>query len=67
MRDPRRICLMTSRLNRLWELVPDMRFGQLVECIQAEMDGPESMFYAKDVDWDKAMGRMLVKHNKKRK
>lgn len=37
MRDPKRIQQFCNRLARAWEMVPDLRFGQLITNVICEM------------------------------
>ena len=38
MRDPKRIQKFCNRLARAWEMVPDLRFGQLMVNVLGEME-----------------------------
>lgn len=37
MRDPKRIRAFCNRLAAAWETMPDMRFGQLMHCVETEI------------------------------
>lgn len=38
MRDPKRIPVIMAELQRLWEMVPDMRLGQLIVAANGNRD-----------------------------
>lgn len=46
MRDPKRIRNFCNQLADVWETMPDIRFGQLMETVWLKMDIPA--FYAED-------------------
>lgn len=49
MRDPRRIRKFCNRLAAAWELLPDLRFGQLVYIIFDQMNDEQTdPFYVED-------------------
>lgn len=53
MRDPKRIPKILKRLQKLWELNPDMRLGQLIENVFPNRPGMDEkysrpMYYFED-------------------
>jgi hypothetical protein len=50
MRDPERIGRILGKLSVFWHKNPDLRFGQLVECITNEYKGEREccIFYLED-------------------
>ena len=46
MRDPNRMPQVLAKVQTLWEKVPDLRFMQLINCIQAH-EGYD-LFYVED-------------------
>ena len=53
MRDINRIDVTLSKLNELWKLLPDYRFGQLMIAIELpkKYHGQDSFFW-EEKDWD---------------
>jgi len=49
MRDPERIDIIIEELRACWKRNPDMRFGQLVYCLN--LSGEEDFFYPEDDLW----------------
>ena len=48
MRDPKRISQMMNLIQRGWEeMVPDWRFGQLIENLKRHIDA-DDLFYIED-------------------
>jgi len=49
MRDPKRIRVFCNRLASAWESVPDLRFGQLVSNVFADLQSKgKDPFYPED-------------------
>ena len=63
MRDPKRIRKFCSRLATAWELVPDLRFGQLLFNIfvQIKNDGKDP-FYIEDDSMIKRIEQYIENH-----
>lgn len=47
MRDPKRISQMLELIQRGWEMVPDWRFGQLIENLKRYI-ATNDLFYVED-------------------
>lgn len=47
MRDPNRIDEFCNRLKQAWHTVPDMRFGQIIECAKCDFH-MNDIFYVED-------------------
>lgn len=58
MRDPKRIKKFLDRLGSLWELVPDWRFGQLVNNLQNYLD--DDLFYLEEDQFLLKLWEMLT-------
>ena len=63
MRDPKRIRKFCSRLATAWELVPDLRFGQLLFNIfvQIKNEGKD-LFYLEDDSMIKRIEQYIENH-----
>lgn len=63
MRDPKRIRKFCNRLATAWELVPDLRFGQLLFNIfvQIKNDGKDP-FYLEDDSMIKRIEQYIENH-----
>ena len=63
MRDPKRIRKFCSRLATAWELVPDLRFGQLLFNIfvQIKNEGKDP-FYLEDDSMIKRIEQYIENH-----
>jgi hypothetical protein len=54
VRDPNRIPVFLTLLQRCWEMVPDWRFGQLIENIKS-FSGKSDLFYLEEKDFEKIL------------
>ena len=68
MRDPKRIDEFCDLLKKIWKLVPDWRFGQLISNLgrQFRFDfewTPGALFYMEDEEFMKELSRILAKFN----
>ena len=63
MRDPKRIRKFCNRLATAWELVPDLRFGQLLFNIfvQIKNEGKD-LFYLEDDSMIKRIEQYIENH-----
>ena len=50
VRDPKRIPIILKELGVLWERVPDLRLGQLIENL-----APDSVWVTEDDEWLEAI------------
>ena len=51
MRDPKRIRAFCNRLAAAWETTPDMRFGQIMHCVETEIKSNDcDPFYLEEGD-----------------
>lgn len=57
MRDLKRIPRIMKKLHQVWARYPDLRFYQLVENIQNELDWP--MFYIEDDEFEELIDKCL--------
>ncbi len=60
MRDPKRIRKFCNQLAAVWEEMPDLRFGQLMEDIWLQMDRTPA-YYAEDDEMLAAIKRVGAK------
>ena len=58
MRDPSRINETLEKLRVLWELRPDLRFGQLLDWIGSI--GDSSTFYWEEDRWNEAIQKCIT-------
>ena len=65
MRDPKRIPMIISKLEQLWQLYPDLRFFQLVEALRRSTGLPDAFYVEDDVTEGVLNG--LIKEYKKNK
>lgn len=62
MRDPARIARITTKLARAWEAAPDMRLGQLTECIRSDSGRRlVNLFNLEDDAFEEALDKWLSK------
>jgi len=47
MRDPKRMKIILTELEKVWNKVPDQRLGQLIKNITYSKDG-DNLFYIED-------------------
>ena len=61
MRDPARISRIVEKLARAWEAAPDMRLGQLCNCmvIKSKQDTYEFTFNTEDDAFERALDKWL--------
>lgn len=63
MRDPKRIRKFCNRLATAWELVPDLRFGQLLFNIFAQIKNEgKDPFYLEDDSMIKRIEQYIENH-----
>jgi len=55
MRDPERIDNITQKINEIWHHYPDLRFWQLLSCIDWEKSG--DLFYLEDSKVEEILDR----------
>ena len=64
MRDPKRIDEFCDLLKKIWKLVPDWRFGQLISNLGRQLEWtPGGFFYAEDEEFMNELSRILAKFN----
>ena len=64
MRDPKRIDEFCDLLKKIWKLVPDWRFGQLISNLGRQLEWtPGGFFYAEDEEFMNELARILAKFN----
>ena len=64
MRDPKRIDKFCDLLKKIWKLVPDWRFGQLISNLGRQLEWtPGGFFYAEDEEFMNELARILAKFN----
>lgn len=66
MRDPKRIAVIISKLQKIWETSPDLRFGQLFYIIEDERRRQGSqmdLFYYEDDQWEKILDIIATYRN----
>lgn len=61
MRDKNRIPIVMQKFQELWLLHPDLRFGQLVYMLAAEIDHADDIFYPEEDEWLNAMEKCIKK------
>lgn len=59
-RDPKRIEPLLLLVGALWRRNPDLRFGQIVGCLDAHRETAADSFNAEDADWFAAIQHMLA-------
>ena len=47
MRDPNRIPQILKRIEAVWKKYPDLRLGQMIECIRSDLE-INDLFYIED-------------------
>lgn len=67
MRDPKRIPRIIAKIKQLWELTPDLRFGQLVSYIVnwEEAKEQKDLFYIEDEDFAAKLEKVLLMEKRK--
>ena len=66
MRDPNRIPRILEKLNRAWQIAPDMRLAQLIYCITTLGKDPElssnkqSIFHTEDDEIEQRLDEWLA-------
>lgn len=60
MRDIKRIDPFLKKLQELWEIFPDYRFGQIIYMLATEMGGHD-INYQEEGEWLEAIERILNK------
>ena len=64
MRDPKRIDEFCDLLKKIWKLVPDWRFGQLISNLGRQLEWTTGgFFYAEDEEFMNELARILAKFN----
>ena len=64
MRDPKRIDEFCDLLKKIWKLVPDWRFGQLISNLGRQLEWtPGGFFYVEDEEFMNELARILAKFN----
>jgi hypothetical protein len=61
-RDPKRIPIIIEKLKWAWELVPEWRFGQLVNNLLGP--GPHDVFHPQDETWERLLEEFIKEHTK---
>lgn len=61
MRDPKRIKRIVEKYAKVWETVPDWRFGQLLSNMHG--CGQQDVFHTEDDDLEKGMDKWLKEEN----
>lgn len=64
MRDPQRISMICNNLAELWSLVPDWRFGQLIENFKIHENIPD-LFFIEDEDLIKRLKHFFYQTEEK--
>ena len=62
MRDPVRIQRILNKLHAAWSASPDLRFNQLVKCINSGIIR-DDYFYFEDDDFEQVLDKWLKEHN----
>ena len=61
MRNPKRIDIITQKLNKLWHYYPDFRFWQLLSVLEIS----EDPFYWEETKWEQVIDEAIRKIEEK--
>ena len=61
VRNPERIEPFLKKLGQIWQYVPDLRFGQVIEVLKEHGGLPADIFNVEDDDIEKVLDMLLEK------
>ena len=64
-RDKNRIPVVMNKIEQLWLLNPDLRFGQVYALVESKIKKSINPYYAEEDLWLKAINELIIEQTKK--